>query len=237
MQGLMQNWPLTVDKILDHAKMWHSQREVVSRSVEGPIMRTTYGEIHTRAKKVSNALLAMGVKNGDRIATLAWNTARHLECWYGIMGIGAVCHTLNPRLFPEQLIYIVNHAEDRMILTDLTFLPILENVLGQCPTVEHVIVLTDDGHMVPFNVKDSGGRTIGVHAYETLIGAHSADAKWGDFDENTAAGLCYTSGTTGNPKGVLYSHRTNFLHTLTGLAPDVLDISINEVILPVVPEV
>jgi fatty-acyl-CoA synthase len=235
MQGLMQNWPLTVDRILDHAKMWHSQREVVSRSVEGPIVRTTYGEIHTRAKKMSNALLAMGVNKGDRIATLAWNTARHLECWYGIMGIGAVCHTLNPRLFPEQLIYIINHAEDRMILTDLTFLPNLESILGECPTVEHVIVLTDDGHMAPFNVKNAGGRTIGTHAYESLIAGHSADCQWGNFDENTAAGLCYTSGTTGNPKGVLYSHRTNFLHTLTGLAPDVLDLSIREVILPVVP--
>ncbi|MDB5454291.1 MAG: fatty-acyl-CoA synthase [Caulobacteraceae bacterium] len=234
MQGLMQNWPLTVDKVLDHAKMWHSQREVVSRSVEGPIVRTTYGEIHGRAQQLSNALLAMGVQPGDRVATLAWNTARHLEGWYGIMGIGAVCHTLNPRLFDEQLTYIINHAEDRIIITDLTFIQKLETVLPDCPSVEHVIVLTDEGHMVPVNLK-SEGRKLGVHAYESLIAGHSAQAKWGGFDENTAAGLCYTSGTTGNPKGVLYSHRTNFLHTLTGLAPDVLDLSIREIILPVVP--
>jgi len=229
MQGLMQNWPLTVDKIIDHASQWHGHREVVSRSVEGPIVRTTYGDIHKRAKRLSNALLAMGITPGDRVATLAWNTARHLEAWYGIMGIGAVCHTLNPRLFDEQLTYIINHAEDRVIITDLTFLPKLEAVLPDCPGVEHIVVLTDDGHMVPVKTK------AGVHAYESLIAGHSAEVKWGDFDENTACGLCYTSGTTGNPKGVLYSHRTNFLHTLTGLAPDVLGISIKDTILPVVP--
>jgi fatty-acyl-CoA synthase len=236
MQGLMQNWPLTVDKILDHAKRWHSHREVVSRSVEGPIVRTTYGEIYDRAKRLSNALLAMGVKPGDRVATLAWNTARHLENWYGIMGIGAVCHTLNPRLFPEQLVYIINHAEDRIIFSDLTFLPILEKILSQCPSVEHVVVLTDEEHMVPFKVAgEAQPKFKGALCYETLIGGHSTDAKWGGFDENTAAGLCYTSGTTGNPKGVLYSHRSNFIHTLVGLSAEVLGTTVNEVILPVVP--
>ncbi|CAN5128096.1 long-chain-fatty-acid--CoA ligase [soil metagenome] len=236
MLGLMQNWPLTVDRILDHAKTWHSHREVVSRSVEGPIVRSTYGEIHDRAKKLSNALLAMNVKPGDRIATLAWNTGRHLECWYGIMGIGAVCHTLNPRLFPEQLVYIINHAEDRVIFTDLTFLPVLEKILAQCPTVEQVVVLSEDGSIPQFKIEGVAHMGFkGVHSYESVISSHSTDAKWGGFDENTAAGLCYTSGTTGNPKGVLYSHRTNFLHTLTGLAPDVLNLSIREVVLPVVP--
>ncbi|HET9159551.1 MAG TPA: long-chain-fatty-acid--CoA ligase, partial [Caulobacteraceae bacterium] len=229
MLGLMQDWPLTVDKILDHAKQWHSHREVVSRSVEGPIVRTTYGEIYDRAKQLSNALIAMGINPGDRVATLAWNTARHLECWYGIMGMGAVCHTLNPRLFNEQLTYIINHAEDRIIITDLTFVEKLEQVLPDCPGVEHIVILTDDGHMVPMKTK------AGVHAYERLISGHSADCKWGGFEENTAAGLCYTSGTTGNPKGVLYSHRTNFLHTLCGLAPDVLNLSIRDIVLPVVP--
>src|SRR5689334_18524968 len=151
MHGLMQNWPLTVDRILDHAKMWHSQREVVSRSVEGPIVRTTYGDIHTRAKRVSSALLAMGVKHGDRIATLAWNTARHLETWYGIMGIGAVCHTLNPRLFPEQLIYIINHAEDRIIFTDLTFAAVLAENRAKIPTVMKFVVMTDRDGMKGVN--------------------------------------------------------------------------------------
>ncbi|PZQ54483.1 MAG: long-chain fatty acid--CoA ligase, partial [Phenylobacterium zucineum] len=121
MLGLMQNWPLTVDKILDHANAWHGDREVVTRSVEGPIVRTTWSQIHTRAKRVSNVLKGLGVQPGDRVATLAWNTGRHIEAWYGIMGIGAVCHTLNPRLFAEQLCYIINHAEDKVIFTDLTF--------------------------------------------------------------------------------------------------------------------
>src|SRR5580698_5262983 len=144
MHGLMQSWPLTVDRILDHAKNWHGDREIVSRSVEGPIVRTTYAEVHERAKRVSNALKALGVQPGDRVATLAWNTARHIEAWYGIMGIGAVCHTLNPRLFADQLCYIIGHAEDRIILTDLTFLPILLERRHMMPTVERLIVLTDE---------------------------------------------------------------------------------------------
>ena len=134
MLGLMQNWPMTVDRILDHAKAWHGDREVVSRSVEGPIVRTTYAQIHGRAKQLSNALKGLGVMPGDRVGTLAWNTARHVEAWYAIMGMGAVCHTLNPRLFAEQLIYIVNHAEDKIIFTDLTFAPILAAQWANMPT-------------------------------------------------------------------------------------------------------
>jgi len=227
MHGLMQDWPLTVDKILDHAKAWHGGREVVSRSVEGPIVRTTYGEIHERAKRVSNALLALGVKPGDRVATLAWNTARHIEAWYGIMGIGAVCHTLNPRLFAEQLCYIVNHAEDRIIFTDLTFLPVLLEHREKMPTVKHIVVFSDEARL--------GDQLPGAIAYEELIAQASPDCAWGGFDENTAAGLCYTSGTTGNPKGVLYSHRSNFLHTLVTMGSDVLGIKASDVVLPVVP--
>jgi fatty-acyl-CoA synthase len=228
MFGLMQDWPLTVDKILDHAKNWHSQREVVTRSVEGPIVRTTYGEIHERAKKVSNALLAWGVKPGDRIATLAWNTARHIEAWYGIMGIGSVCHTLNPRLFPEQLIYIINHAEDRIIFVDLTFVPLLEAILPHCPTVERVVVMTDEWTMPATKLPRA-------ECYEAVINEASADVTWGQFDENTACGLCYTSGTTGNPKGVLYSHRSNFLHTLVTLQATIMAATPNETVLPIVP--
>jgi fatty-acyl-CoA synthase len=228
MLGLMQNWPLTVDKILDHAKAWHGDREVVSRSIEGPIVRTTYTEVHERAKRVSNALKALGVKTGDRVATLAWNTGRHIEAWYGIMGIGAVCHTLNPRLFVEQLCYIINHAEDKVLLTDLTFLPVLLENRAKMPTVKHVIVLTDEEGMKGVNFP-------GALCFETLVAQHSADCEWGGFDENTAAGLCYTSGTTGNPKGVLYSHRSNFLHTLVTIGVDVLGISATDTVLPVVP--
>jgi len=228
MLGLMQNWPLTVDRILDHANNWHGDREVVTRSIEGPIVRTTYAQAHERAKRVSNLLLNLGIKPGDRVATLAWNSGRHLETWYGVMGIGAVCHTLNPRLFAEQLCYIINHAEDRVIFVDLTFAPILFEHRDKMPTVEHVIVLTDADHMKGVNLP-------GALCYETLLEQASPDAIWGGFDENAAAGLCYTSGTTGNPKGVLYSHRSNFLHTLVSLQSDVMGLSGQDTILPVVP--
>ncbi|HUH22498.1 MAG TPA: long-chain-fatty-acid--CoA ligase, partial [Brevundimonas sp.] len=228
MLGLMQDWPLTVDKILDHAKNWHPNREVVTRSVEGPIERTTYGAIHGRAKRVSNALKAWGVQPGDRVATLAWNTADHIEAWYGIMGIGAVCHTLNPRLFPEQLVYIINHAADRIIFVDLTFVPLLDAILPHCPSVERVVIMTDADHMPQTKLPV-------VECYETVLEQSSEDVTWGGFEENTACGLCYTSGTTGNPKGVLYSHRSNFIHTLLGLQSTVLGATPKEVILPVVP--
>nr|WP_313426959.1 long-chain-fatty-acid--CoA ligase [Brevundimonas diminuta] len=228
MLGMMQDWPLTVDKILDHAKNWHGEREVVTRSVEGPIVRTNYAAIHERARRVSNALLAWGIKPGDRVATLAWNTGNHIETWYGIMGIGAVCHTLNPRLFPEQLAYIINHAEDRIIFTDLTFVPLLEAILPHCPSVERVIVMTDAAHMPQAKLPKA-------EAYETVLEQSSSDVTWGGFDEQTACGLCYTSGTTGNPKGVLYSHRSNFIHTLLGMQATVVGGTPSEVILPVVP--
>jgi fatty-acyl-CoA synthase len=228
MLGLMQDWPLTVDKILDHANNWHAHREVVSRSVEGPIVRATYAEIHARAKRVTSVLKDWDVTVGDRIATLAWNTGRHMEVWYGIMGMGAVCHTLNPRLFPEQLAYIINHAEDRIIFVDLTFVPLLEAVLPHCPSVERVVVMTDEATMPATKLP-------GAECYEALLATASEDIAWGGFDELTACGLCYTSGTTGNPKGVLYSHRSNFIHTLLGMQSTVLGPSPKEVILPVVP--
>ncbi|RAK65405.1 long-chain-fatty-acid--CoA ligase [Phenylobacterium kunshanense] len=228
MLGLMQNWPLTVDRILDHAKAWHGDREVVTRSVEGPIVRTTWAQIHERAKRLSNALKGMGIRQGDRVATLAWNTGRHIEAWYGIMGIGAVCHTLNPRLFAEQLCYIINHAEDRIIFTDLTFVPLLAENRSKLPTVMHVVVMTDREGMKGVNLP-------GALCFEDLVEQNSPDCHWGGFDENTAAGLCYTSGTTGNPKGVLYSHRSNFLHTIITMQRDVMDLGATETVLPVVP--
>lgn len=228
MLGLMQNWPLTVDRILDHAAINHGAREVVTRSVEGPIVRTTYASIHGRAKQVSNALKADGIALGDRVATLAWNSGRHMEAWYGAMGIGAVLHTLNPRLFPEQLVYIINHAEDKIIFTDLTFLPLLEALADKLPTVQRYVVMTDDGHMPATKLRNAV-------AYESWLDGFSADCTWGGFDENTAAGLCYTSGTTGNPKGVLYSHRSNVLHTLLTMQKDVMGLGARDVILPVVP--
>jgi len=228
MLGLMQNWPLTVDKILDHAKAWHGDREVVSRSVEGAIVRTTYAQIHERAKRLSNALKGLGVQPGDRVATLAWNTGRHIEAWYGVMGMGAVCHTLNPRLFAEQLCYIINHAEDKVLFTDLTFVPVLLENREKMPSVKHFVIMTDRAGM-------TGVSFPGALCFEDLIDQSSADCEWGGFDENTAAGLCYTSGTTGNPKGVLYSHRSNFLHTLITMGRDVMNLGATDVVLPVVP--
>ena len=236
MQGLMQQSALTVDTVLDHAKRWHGDREIVTRSVEGPIVRTTYAKMHDRAKRVSNALVGLGIRLGDRVATLAWNSGRHMEAWYGIMGIGAVCHTLNPRLHPDQIAWIIRHAEDRVIFVDLTFVPILQEILADCPSVEHVIVFTDSHHMTPFQIR--GVPTLnwkGAHTYETLVEGSNPDVAWGGFDENTACGLCYTSGTTGDPKGVLYSHRSNYIHTLVGLQRDVLGISATDTVLPVVP--
>src|SRR3984957_6578709 len=228
MLGLMQDWPLTLDKLLDHAADWHGEREIVTRSIEGPIVRTTYAEIRRRAKRLSNALKAMGVKPGDRVATLAWNSGRHMEAWYAIMGIGAICHTLNPRLFPDQLCYIMAHAEDKILITDLTFLPTGIERRADMRTIEQVIVLTDEGHMASVGLD-------GALCFESLVEQNSDDCLWGDFDEKTAAGLCYTSGTTGNPKGALYSHRTNFLHTLITLQTDVMGLSARDVVLPVVP--
>ena len=228
MLGLMQEWPLTVVKILDHAASWHGQREVVTRSLDGPIVRAGYGEIRDRAKRLSSALVALGIRPGDRVATLAWNSGRHLEAWYAIMGIGAVCHTLNPRLFADQLCYIINHAEDRIIFTDATFLPTLIEHRARMPKVERFIVLTDEDRMGDVALA-------GSLSSESLIASHPADCPWGGFPEETACGLCYTSGTTGNPKGVLYSHRTNFLHTLVTLQTDVMGLSVRDTVLAVVP--
>ena len=227
MHGLMQDWPLTVDKILDHGATWHPEREVVSRPIEGgPLARTTYADVRRRAKRLSNALLAYGVKRGDRVATLAFNTARHLEAWYGVMGIGAVCHTLNPRLFIDQLVYIVNHAGDRLIFADICAAPILNAVLPHCPGVEQVVWLTDEAHLP--------AEPAGI-AYESFIAGQGEDCVWGDFPETEAAALCYTSGTTGNPKGVLYSHRSNYLHTLLTLQAEVIGLSSSDSLLMIVP--
>jgi fatty-acyl-CoA synthase len=228
MLGLMQDWPLLCHRIIEHAAAIHGNQEVVTRSVEGPIVRTTYKHIHERALKVSQALDKAGIKIGDRIATIAWNTARHLECWYGIMGIGAICHTVNPRLFPDQIAWIVNHAQDRIVITDITFVPVLEQVAAKMPSVERYVVLTDKAHMPETKLNNAV-------AYEEWIGACDGDFTWKTFDENTAAAMCYTSGTTGDPKGVLYSHRSNVIHSLMANSKDALGASASDTMLPVVP--
>jgi len=228
MLGLMQDYPLLVQTVLDHAALNHREREMVTRSIEGPIRRYTYHDLRQRALRVAKALSSEGIGLGDRIATMAWNTDRHMETWYGIMGIGAVCHTLNPRLFAEQLVYIINHAEDKILFVDLTFIPVLEAIANKIPCVNKYIILTDDAHMPETSLPNTV-------AYETWLASHDADFAWLSFDENTAAGLCYTSGTTGNPKGVLYSHRSNVLHGLLANQPDVFGLKSQDNVLPIVP--
>jgi fatty-acyl-CoA synthase len=225
--GLMQDWPLTTDKFIEHANRWHPRREVVSRLCDGRIERRTYADMYRNAKSISAALAAHGIKLGDRVATLAMNGADHLAAWYGISGIGAVYHTLNPRLFLDQLAYIVNHARDRVIFADGLFAPILERLLPQCPEVELAVLLNAPQQTVDLPIP--------AVSLAEFIAGHDQDVAWGRFDERSACGLCYTSGTTGLPKGVLYSHRSNFLHALTSVSPDVLNLGSRDTILAIVP--
>jgi fatty-acyl-CoA synthase len=228
MQGLMQQWPLLCHRIIDHAAIHHPDRPVISRSVEGPIHKTNYRDVRSRALRIAKRLEKDGLKIGDRVGTLAWNTWRHLEGWYGIMGAGGIYHTVNPRLFPEQIAQIVNHAEDRVMLTDLTFVPLLEKIADKLPSIERYVVLTDGAHMPQTSLKNAV-------AFEDWIADVDDDYAWKQFDENTAAGMCYTSGTTGGPKGVVYSHRSNVLHSMITALPDAMGISSRDVVMPVVP--
>mgnify|MGYP003633005672 FL=1 len=227
MQGIMQDWPLTVNKILEHAKMQHSAREIITRRVEGNIVRWTYADLYDASKQVSNALKDINIGMGDRVATLGWNSERHMAAWYGTMGIGAVLHTINPRLHPEQIAWIANHAEDKVLIFDKTFLPIVEAIKDHLLTVKTFVIFADADTM-PEN-------TLGAIPFDIWIDGRSTDVRWGDFPETTACGLCYTSGTTGNPKGVLYSHRSNVLHTLVTMSKDAMGMGSADVVLPVVP--
>ena len=228
MQGLMQNWPLLCHRVIDHAAINAGERPVISRSIEGPMRTTNYAEIRNRALRVAQRLERDGLRLGDRVATLAWTTWRHLETWYGILGIGAVYHTVNPRLFTDQIAWIINHAEDRVIMTDVTFLPILEKIADRIPTIERTIVYCDAAHMPATSLRNAV-------PYEDWLAEADGDFAWKSFDENTAAGMCYTSGTTGNPKGVLYSHRSNVLHAMTASRPDMIGLSGRDIAMPVVP--
>jgi fatty-acyl-CoA synthase len=221
--------PLRVATIIEHAAKWHGDTEVVSRLPEGGIHRYTYADANRRSKQLAQALLKLGIENGDRVGTLAWNTHRHFELYYGVAGIGAVCHTINPRLFPEQLVFIINHAEDRLLFFDLTFLPLVERLAPVCPTVEKWVLMAGPTHLP----KDSA--LPGLCSYEDLLGAETGDYAWPTFDENTACSLCYTSGTTDQPKGVLYSHRSTVLHAFSISLPDALNCSAADVVMPVVP--
>ncbi len=228
MQGLMMDVPLLISSLIGHADRHHGDTEIVSRLVEGGIHRSNYREVHRRARKLANALGALGVKEGDRVGTLAWNGYRHLEAFYGISGMGAVMHTINPRLFPEQITYIINHAEDSYLLFDLTFVPLIEKLAPMCKSVKGWIVLTDRAHMPQAGIPK-------LLCYEDLVNAQADDYEWPELDERTASSLCYTAGTTGNPKGVLYSHRSTVIHAYAAALPDSLDVSARDVLLPVVP--
>jgi 3-(methylthio)propionyl---CoA ligase len=229
MLGLMQQHQLMISSLIEFAERHHSEGEVVSRRVEGDIHRCTYKDIALRSRQVANALNKMDLSFSDRVATLAWNGYRHLELYFGVSGTGKVLHTLNPRLHPDQIAWIANHAEDQVVCFDLTFLPIIKAVQGRCTTVKHWIALCDADKLPA----DSG--IPGLQSYEAWIGAESSDLVWPEFDENSASSMCYTSGTTGNPKAALYSHRSTMLHALAGALPDGLSMSARDCVLPVVP--
>ncbi|WP_197327964.1 3-(methylthio)propionyl-CoA ligase [Ralstonia syzygii] len=230
LMGHMMSMPLLISTIIEHAARNYGSTEVVSRRVEGDggdLHRTTYAAVRDRAKQLANVLAALGVQPGERIGTLAWNGYRHLELYYGVSGSGAVCHTINPRLFADQIAYIVNHADDQYVFFDLTFVPLVEGIAPHCPNVKGWVAMTDRAHMPASSVP--------MLCYEDLLAAQSAEYTWPQFDENTASSLCYTSGTTGNPKGALYSHRSTVLHSYGAALPDALGCSAQDVILPVVP--
>ena len=227
MLGLMQSGQLTVDTFLDHAATWQPTREIVSRDAAGNVTRTDYASIRTLAKRVSSALARAGIKQGDRVATMGWNTHRHVAAWYGATNMGAVLHTLNPRLFLEQIAYIANHAGDRILFADPNCAETIAQLLPQTPTIERVIFLCDAASMPATDYAAT--------AFDDWIAGEPAEYAWGGFDENLACGLCYTSGTTGNPKGVLYSHRSNYLHTMMTLQADALALSARDTVLLIVP--
>ena len=229
MHGLMMHRPLLISSLLTHAERHHGEQLVVSRRVEGDIHRYTYSALAARSRQMAKALAALGVQPGERVGTIAWNGYRHLELYYAVSGSGAVLHTLNPRLHPDQLTWIADHAQDQVLCFDKTFLPLVEAVAARLGSVKHFVLMADRAHM------PAESKITNLLCYEDLISAQDAHYDWPDLDENSASSLCYTSGTTGNPKGVLYSHRSTVLHTFASSLPDALNLSARDAILPVVP--
>jgi fatty-acyl-CoA synthase len=230
MLGQMMQQPLLISSLIVHAERHHPECEIVSRRVEGDIHRTTYRELASRSRRMAHALAALGVKMSDRVATLAWNGYRHMELYYAVSGSGAVLHTINPRLHPDQVVYIADHAEDQVLFFDLTFLPLIAAVAGRTKTVKHWVAMTDRAHLPA-----DAAKIPGLLCYEDLIDQHHDRFHWPSFDENLASSLCYTSGTTGNPKGALYSHRSTVLHAMAAALPDCMNLSARDCVLPVVP--
>ncbi len=229
MNGLMMQQPLLISSLLVHAERHHGDQEVVSRRTEGDVHRCTYRELAARSRRMANALASLGVKSGERVATLAWNGYRHMELYYAVSGSGAVLHTLNPRLHPDHVVYIADHAEDQVLFFDITFLPLVQAICAHVKTIKHFVAMTDRAHM------PAASKIPNLLCFEDLIEAQTDHFEWPDFDENQASSLCYTSGTTGNPKGVLYSHRSTLLHTFAIAMPDALNVSARDTVLPVVP--
>ncbi|RZF26767.1 long-chain-fatty-acid--CoA ligase [Paraburkholderia sp. UYCP14C] len=228
MHALMQQRPLLISGLIEHAATYHGDREIVSCQVDGSILRSDWRQLHARAKRLANVLTGFGVQAGDRVATLAWNTHRHVELYFGVSGMGAVLHTVNPRLFAEQIVYILNHAESRYVFFDTTFTDLVAKIAPQCPHIKGFVALCSRAQMPALNVAR-------LYSYEDLLDGASAEYAWPVFEETRASSLCYTSGTTGNPKGVLYSHRSTVLHTFAACAADGLGLSANDSVLLVVP--
>jgi fatty-acyl-CoA synthase len=225
--GQMMDVPLLVSSLIAHAARHHGSAQIVSRRIEGDIHRYTYRDCEARAKQLAQALIALGVEPGERVATLAWNGYRHMEAYFGVTGFGAVCHTINPRLFPEQIAWIVNHADDRYVLFDTTFAALVDVLAPQCPQVRGWIALCDEAHRPAMRTP--------VRCYETLLAGQDGEYDWPLLDERSASNLCYTSGTTGNPKGALYTHRSSVLHAYAASLPDSIALSARDALLPVVP--
>jgi acyl-CoA synthetase (AMP-forming)/AMP-acid ligase II len=229
MLGLMQDQPLLISNLIEFAQRHHADVEIVSRRVEGDLHRYTYKDAAARSRQVANALDTLSLGFGDRVATLAWNGYRHFELYFGVSGSGRVLHTINPRLHPDQIAWIVNHAEDQVLCFDLSFLPLVQTVHARCPTIRHYVAMCDADKLPT----DSG--VPGLISYEAWMGAQPTTYQWPSFDENSASSMCYTSGTTGNPKAALYSHRSTTLHAYASALPDVMSLSALDAVLPVVP--